>query len=256
MGGYPPLGYDVKDRKLLINAQEGDTVQSIYRRYAELGSVRRLKAALDTEGVVSKFRCSRSGRISGGQPFARGALYRMLNNRLYLGEIVHRGESYAGQHDAIIDRDLWDQVQILLTTNRGEHKNGNSARHPSLLAGLLFDGHGTRMTPSHAVKNGKRYRYYVSRSLTTQTRNNVPVGRRIPASEIEQLIVDRVRAALADEATVLEAIQPHAEDAAAQKQLLACARNLSHGWSELTAQQVRALLCVLISPYRGVIEKC
>jgi hypothetical protein len=209
--------------------------------------VRRLKDALDSEGILSKERCSQSGRISGGQPLSRGALYRMLSNRLYLGEIVHRGECYAGQHDAIVDQGLWDQTQTLLTTNRVGQKNGDTARDPSLLAGLLYDDHGTPMTPSHAIKDEKRYRYYISRPLTIQVRKHAPTGRRIPAGDIEQLVVNRIRCTLADESSVLEAIQPDAQDAAAQKQLLACAQDLSRGWDELAAPQVRALLCALIA---------
>ena len=159
-------------------------------------------------------------------PLARGALYRMLNNRLYRGEIVHKGTSYPGQQEAIVDPVLWKQVQTLLITNRVERKNGATARAPSLLAGLLFDDHGCRMTPTHAVKNGKRYRYYVSRPLATGTRHYAPAGRRLPAGDIEQLVVDRVRAALSDGATVLEAIQPQAVEATEQKRLLKRAAHL------------------------------
>jgi DNA invertase Pin-like site-specific DNA recombinase len=247
MGGYPPLGYDVKDRQLVINTQEADTVRHIFRHYAELGSVRSLKTALDAERIVSKVRCSQSGRVSGGRPLARGALYLMLGNRLYRGEIVHKGSSYPGQHHAIIDQDLWDQVQNLLATNRVDRKHGANARHPSLLAGLLFDEHGDRMTPSHCAKNGKRYRYYISRPLTTGTKGNTPTGQRIPAAEIEQLVLDRIRAMLSDEASVLEAIQADADAAAVQERLLAAARTLSQGWLELPAPRVRALLCALIT---------
>ena len=152
MGGYPPLGYDVRNRQLVVNANEAETVRHIYRRYVELGSVRGLKAALDAERVISKRRCSQSGRHSGGQPLARGALYRMLSNRLYRGEIVHKGASYPGQHEAIVDQDLWEKVQHRLKANRVNRTLGVSARHPSLLAGLLFDEHGNRMTPTHALK--------------------------------------------------------------------------------------------------------
>jgi len=246
MGGYPPLGYDAKDRQLVVNKQEADMVNYIYRRYAELGSVRSLKVALDTEGVVSKVRCSQSGHISGGQPLARGALYRMLNNPIYRGEISHKGKSYPGQHDAIIDQGLWEQVQTLLTTNRARRKDGATARQPSLLAGLIFDTHGHRMTPTHAVKSGKRYRYYISRPLTTGTRQNSPAGQRIPAGDIEHLVVNRLHAVFSDEAMVLEAIQSHTGDATELKRLLKCASTLSHGWSQLGARQVRALLLALI----------
>ena len=103
MGGNVPLGYDVKDRKLIINEPEAATVRLIFRRYAELGSVSLLRAELDRLGIVSKRREGAGGRLAGGQHFSRGALYLMLQNRIYRGEIVHQGEAYPGQHEAIID---------------------------------------------------------------------------------------------------------------------------------------------------------
>jgi site-specific DNA recombinase len=192
-------------------------------------------------------RCSRSGRRSGGKPLARGALYRLLGNRLYRGKIVHRGKCHPGQHEAIVDADLWERVQALLDANRVERANGSTARHPSLLVGLLFDEHGEHMTPTHAVKNGRRYRYYISRPLTTVPRETTPEGRRMPAGDVEDLVVNRLRAALSDEATVLETIGSHAVEATEQKRLLQCARTLSRGWDELTEPRLRALLRALIA---------
>lgn len=247
MGGYPPLGYDVRDRQLVVNANEAETVRHIYRRYVELGSVRRLKAALDAEGVISKRRCSQSGRHSGGQPLARGALYRVLSNRLYRGEIVHKGTSYPGQQEAIVDQDLWEKVQHRLQANRVNRTLGVDARHPSLLAGLLFDEHGNRMTPTHAMKNGTRYRYYVSRPLTTGPRDTASAGQRLPAGEIEQLVVNRLRAALADEAMLLEVIQEQAVGIHDQQQLLQRASSISRDWGTRAAPNERALLCALIA---------
>src|SRR6202030_81476 len=107
---------------------------------------------------------SASGRISGGKPFARSALYLMLQNRIYRGEIVHNQQSYLGEHEPIIDQPLWDAVQAQLAGNAAQRTEGGKTRQPCLLAGMLFDGDGNRMTPSHAVKRGTRYRYYVSRS--------------------------------------------------------------------------------------------
>src|SRR4051794_39117267 len=105
MGGYPPLGYDVQDRKLVVNASEAEQVRHIFRRYAELKSVRALKEELDATGIVSK---SRMGtQQPGGKPIARGALYHMLQNRLYRGEITHKGAAYPGQHEAIVDPGVW-----------------------------------------------------------------------------------------------------------------------------------------------------
>jgi site-specific DNA recombinase len=137
MGGYPPLGYDVKDRKLVINEAEAETVRYIFRRYQELRSVRLLKGHLDAAGIVSKHRTAPDGRLYGGKPIARGALYHMLQNHLYRGKIVHRGQSYPGEHIPIIGDDLWQKVQTTLATNRVDRNVADKGkRHISLLAGL------------------------------------------------------------------------------------------------------------------------
>ncbi len=133
MGGLPPLGYDVDDKKLVVNAPEAETVRTIYRRYAELGSVRILKEELDRDGIVSKIRIDKYGRETGGKPLARGALYLMLQNRIYRGEIVHKETSYPGEHDAIVDEALWKEVQRKLAANRIDRQNGAQA------LGLLHD---------------------------------------------------------------------------------------------------------------------
>lgn len=175
MGGLPALGYDVADRKLIVNEPEADTVRHIYRRYLELGSVRALKDELDASDIVSKRRVDRFGRRTGGKPLARGALYLMLRNRIYRGEIVHKGVSHPGEHQPIIDEEHWTQVQSLLAANRFERETGGQAAEPSLLAGLIYDDAGERMTPTHANKKGTRYRYYVSHSLITRGGGRAPM---------------------------------------------------------------------------------
>jgi hypothetical protein len=163
MGGCPPLGYDSEDRKLVVNEAEAETVRHIYWRYAEFRSIRALKDELDRDGFVSKLRVDRHGRQTGGKPLACDALYLMLQNRIYRGEIVHKDKSYPGEHMAIVEQDLWERVQARLAENRVEHRAGGRAKNPSLLVGLLHDDKGAPMTPSHAVKSGKRYRYYITR---------------------------------------------------------------------------------------------
>ena len=157
MGGVPPLGYRVQDHRLVIIDSEAELVRSISRRYAELGSVRLLKEELEARGIKSKSWTSASGRLIGGKPFSRGALYLMLRNRIYRGEVVHNGQSHPGEHKPIIDQPLWDAVQAQLAGNTAERNAGTRTRQPSLLAGMLFDRDGNRMTPSHAVKKGTRY---------------------------------------------------------------------------------------------------
>ena len=246
MGGNPPLGYDVGDRKLMVNEPEAETVRHIFRRHVALGSVRCLKEELDAAGILSKVRVAESGRRWGGKPFARGALYLMLQNRIYLGEIVHKDKSYPGEHKGIVDQELWDAVQAKLTENRVERANGSAASNPSLLAGLLYDDLGNRMTPSHAVKNGKRYRYYVSRPLITGSRTAAPDGRRIPAAEIERLVADRVCTFLSNDAEIVEAIQGWNHEVAELKRLVERAAELSKEWVNLSPAQTRSILRALI----------
>jgi hypothetical protein len=157
MGGVPPLGYRVQHHKLVIIDSEAEIVRSIFRRYAELGSVQLLKEELDARRINSKSWTSAAGRVIGGKSFSRGALYLMLQNRTYRGEIVHKDQSHPGEHPPIIDQPLWDAVQAQLAGNSGERNVGTRTRPSSLLTGLLFDRDGNRMTPSHAVKKGTRY---------------------------------------------------------------------------------------------------
>jgi DNA invertase Pin-like site-specific DNA recombinase len=247
MGGNPPLGDDVGDRKLMVNEPEAEMVRHIFRRHVALGSVRCLKQELDAAGILSKIRVAESGRRWGGKPFARGALYLMLRNRIYLGETVHKDKSYPGEHEGIVDRELWDAVQAKLAENRVERAKGSAKGDPSLLAGLLFDDQGNRMTPSHAVKNGKRYRYYVSRPLITGSRTAAPDGRRIPAAEIERLVTDRVCAFLSSDSEIFEATQSGNREVAELKRLIERAAELSKAWTPLSSAQTRSILRALIA---------
>jgi DNA invertase Pin-like site-specific DNA recombinase len=145
MGGMPPLGYDVKDRKLVVNDKEARTVVDIYRRYFALKSVHALKDDLAEAGIKSKRRVRPDGTEYGGQKFSRGALYMMLQNRIYRGEITHKANSFSGEHQAIIEQPLWDEVQAALANNRVERATGAHAKQPSLLAGLVFDETGERL---------------------------------------------------------------------------------------------------------------
>jgi DNA invertase Pin-like site-specific DNA recombinase len=244
MGGVPPLGYRVEDRKLLIVDSEAETVRSIFRRYAELGSVRLLKDDLEARGINSKSWTGASGRLIGGKPFSRGALYLILQNRTYLGEIVHKGQAHPGEHTPIIDQPLWDAVQAQLAGNTAERNAGVRTRQPTLLAGLLFDDDGNRMTPSHAIKKGTRYRYYVSRSLITKDRSDGSAGLRLPAEEIEQLVTSRLRQWLLDPGSINDATS--LADPSAQRRLVVRARELGNSWPELSATRQRAFLTGLI----------
>jgi len=245
MGGVPPLGYQAQDRKLVIVESEAEIVRFIFRRYAELGSVRWLRDELEALSIQSRLRTSASGQISGGKPFARGALYLMLQNRIYRGEIVHNQQSHPGEHKPIIDQPLWDAVQAQLAGNAAQREGGKT-RQPSLLAGTLFDCDGNRMTPSHAVKRGTRYRYYVSGSLITKDRTDDSAGLRIPAAEIEQLVSSRVHRWLLDPGSIYKSTSARLADASIQQRLVARAADIAKRWPELPAARKRAVLTGLI----------
>jgi site-specific DNA recombinase len=246
MGGVPPLGYRVWDGKLVVVDNEAETVCYIFRRYAELGSIRLLKEELDAQGLKSKCWMSTSGRLWGGKPFARGALYLMLQNRIYRGEIVHKERSYPGEHTAIIDRELWDAVQARLAGNVAQRNAGGWGVQPSLLAGLLFDGDGNRMTPSHAVKKGTRYRYYVSRPLITKDQADRSAGRRIPAGEIEQFVMSQVRQWLLNSGSIYQAISAWLPEPSAQQRLVARAAEIGTQLSAWPPARARTILTALI----------
>ncbi|MCI0429244.1 MAG: recombinase family protein [Rhodospirillales bacterium] len=246
MGGLPPLGYDVCDKKLVVNEAEAETVRTIYRRYAALGSVRALKEELDRHGLVSKRRRDRHGRETGGRPLARGALYLLLQNRLYRGLIVHKGTSHKGEHPPIVDEDLWEVVQKTLSTNRTERATGAAAAEPSLLAGLVYDEVGQRMTPSHANKHGTRYRYYVSSDLIRGGWGTTRRGRRIPAGELETLLEGRLRQFLGSQSEVLGAIEAQMGDAHDFVDFTGRAAELAGRWPTLAPAQKRPLLRSLI----------
>ncbi len=246
MGGLPPLGYDVKDRKLVVNEEEARAVLHIFRRYVERKSVRALKTELEEAGIRSKQRILSDGTPYGGQKLSRGALYLMLQNRIYRGEITHKGNAYPGEHSAIVDQALWDQVQAVLAENRVDRKTGSYAKQPSLLAGLALDETGERLTPSHAVKKGTRYRYYVSRSLIIGSAKDHAKGRRIPAGNLESLVINRLRAFLADQGAVLDAIRDEHPDGTNQKRLISRGREIAEQIPTMAPGQTRAMLIALL----------
>jgi DNA invertase Pin-like site-specific DNA recombinase len=246
MGGLPPLGYDVKDRRLVVNATEAEVVRHIYRRYTELKSVHALKLELDASGIVSKARRNRNGNPTGRVPIAVGALYHILQNRLYRGEIVHKGKPYPGQHDAIVDQVLWDEVRAILAGNRIERAVRSTAADPSLLAGLVYDASGDPMSPTHAVKNGTRYRYYVSQSLIKRGRRKPPEGAcRVPAADLERLVKERVCSFVKEPAAMLDLAGT--STVATRKALIEKAADFARRWPDLSPSEKRGILGAWLS---------
>jgi len=189
MGGNVPLGYDASERSLAVNPAEAETVRCIFALYRELGCVRRVKGEADRLGLSTKRSTTAGGIERGGRPFSRGHIYNLLSNPIYIGEIAHKGQLYPGQHPALIDADTWAAVRDQLAANARDHRRKAHATEPSLLAGVLTDAQGERLTPSHAVKKGRRYRYYVSTALITEAGTDRPQGWRLAAQEIEDAVI-------------------------------------------------------------------
>jgi site-specific DNA recombinase len=242
MGGHVPLGYDLQARCLVANLDEAAIVRLIFARYVELGSVASLKAELDARGIVSKARISATGKSFGGKPFSRGALYRLLANRVYIGQAVHKGRAHPGAHAAIIERALFEAAQTTLGANRITRTNGYQADEPSLLGGLLVDAQGERMSPSHAVKNRKRYRYYVSQALLQHRAHRTGQEARIPAHEIEALVVTQLQALLHDPGALFDLLSDETPDLAELHALLATAADLAPRWSTISPGAVRGFV--------------
>ena len=196
VGGVVPLGYQAKDRRITVVADEAKTVRHIFRRYLDLGSLNLLLADLRRTGVKTKLRPLSNGRTIGGIPFSRGSLAALLRNRFYIGEVKYKGEVFPGEQPAILNRALFATVQTKLDLQRTNHARGRQ-KSQSLLMGRIFDERGNRMTPSHAVKNGMRYRYYISSVLIQGQPDKAAKLSRVPASEIEKLILSALRKHLA-----------------------------------------------------------
>lgn len=185
MGGFVPLGYDVKDRKLVVNDAEAATVRMIFERFLKIGSATKLVTELRAEGVTGKR----------GKLVDKGYLYKLLTNRVYIGQAVHKKEVYQGEHDGIVPLPLWDKVQRIFSESPRRRAARTKAQTPALLKGLIFGPTGKAMTPSHTKKRGRIYRYYVSTDALKLGAEACTV-RRVAAGEIETAVVEQLRAIL------------------------------------------------------------
>jgi DNA invertase Pin-like site-specific DNA recombinase len=183
MGGYVPQGYAVKDRKLIINEPEATLVRSIFKRFAKIGSGTKLVQQLAAEKVRNRY----------GKPIDKGALYKLLNNRVYIGEAVHKGTANPGEHEPIIERALWDKVHAILKESPRKRAAISRAQTPALLKGLIFRSDGVAMTPSHTTKRGRLYRYYIATDVIRSGTTSANPIQRIPAAEIEAAVVDQIK---------------------------------------------------------------
>jgi DNA invertase Pin-like site-specific DNA recombinase len=219
MGGNVPLGYNASERTLAINPAEAETVRYIFALYLEFGCVRRVKQEADQLGLSTKRGMTADGCERGGKPLSRGHIYRLLSNPIYTGQIAHKGQLYPGQHPALIDAETWTAVQDQLAAKARRHGSKVDAAEPSLLAGML-DAQGNRFTPSHAVRSGRRYRYYVSAAPTTETGEDRAQVWRLAAQEVDGAAIRILVEALSSPARLLEGF----------------------GTSDMSADQIRKML--------------
>ncbi|THF93315.1 MAG: recombinase family protein, partial [Sulfitobacter sp. SK025] len=202
MGGPLPLGYDVTDRKLVINKTEASVVRKLFKLYIELGTVRRLKEEADRLGIVTKRRMQKKAKKIGGKPFSRGNLYQLLSNPLYIGQIPHKGKTYPGQHQAIINQGTWDAVQSTLSGNVPCRTQATNTKAPFLLTGKVFDENGQPLYQSQTHKQGKRYCYYISKHLMHGAHENND-GWRIRAKTLEDVVTAPLQELLHDQTRLM-----------------------------------------------------
>src|ERR1700720_550291 len=192
VGGMVPLGYDTKDRKISVNESEANLVRTIFRSYLKLGSLNLLMADLRKRRIVTKVRTLKSGETVGGIPFTRGPLAHLLRNRFYIGDVPFKGEILKGEPPALVDQFLLEAVQAKKSEPVAGHKAARM-KSEALLIGRIFDDRGNRMSPSHARKGGVKYRYYLSSALLQGMAGGAGSVRRVPAADIEALVVRSVR---------------------------------------------------------------
>src|SRR5271155_1531724 len=227
MGGQPALGYDLDGRKLVPNAKESDLVCKIFSLYVKVGCVSKLAAQLDREKIRSKVWVTRTGARLGGAAFARGALYALPRNRLYIGEIRHREQWYSGEHKGIVPRDLWDKVQAQLNSNLRARRKRAREQASSLLTGLIEDDAGNRFTPSFTIKRGRRYRYYVSQIAIRHPADEHNGLTRVPAHELESRVIEKLVAFLKSDSEIFDRLSAEGESPASVGNLVVAAKKLA-----------------------------
>jgi site-specific DNA recombinase len=267
MGGLVPLGYDLEGRRLVPNAKEPELLCKIFSLYLKVGCVSKLAVQLNRDKIRSKVCITRTGAHLGGVPFARGALYALLRNRLYIGEIRHRDKWYAGEHKGIVPRDLWDKVQAQLNSNlQTRHKRARE-QASSLLTGLVEDAAGNRFTPSFTIKRGRRYRYYVSQLAIKNLADDHNGPTRVPAHELESRVTQKLLALLKSDAEVFDRLGAENDGPAISSSLAVAAKKLAarlplparrrrSGPASGSSRPSRSWPCLPASPVRAHRRAC
>lgn len=205
MGGIPPLGYDVDNRRLVQNSKEAKLIRHIFQRFVELGSSATLVRELKLDGVTSKAWTTQGGKVREGKPIDKSLIYKLLNNRTYLGELRHKEQWYQAEHIAIIDVKLWGDAQAILASNGRVRGNTTRATVPFLLKGLVFGNDGRALSPWFTTKNGRRYRYYLPQRDAKEYAGASGLPR-LPAAQLESAVLEQLRAILRQPALIAEIV--------------------------------------------------
>lgn len=250
MGGIPPLGYDVVERKLVVNDAEADLVRLIFRRFLDLGSATRLVEELTASGHRTKSWITQDGKAREGKSIDKGFLYKLLNNRVYLGEAVHKGVAHPGEHDALIDPRTWERVRTILAENARRRGNTTRAATPAPLKGLLHcTACGSALTPSFTRRRGKLYRYYTCTTAIKQGHAACPV-RSLAAGEAESLVLAQVqqlfRTPEITARTILAAAQAGDTPPVPERAVVTALATLDTVWEQLFPAEQTRLLHLLI----------
>ena len=249
MGGIPCLSFDVRDRKLVVNPAEAELVRLIFRRFLDLGSALLLIRELNAKGHRTKSWATQAGTFREGRPFEKGTLYKILRNPVYVGEAVHKGKSYPGEHEVIVDRATWDRVRKVLASNASRRGNEARAKTPAPLRGLMRCTHcSSAMTPTHTRRRGRLYRYYICLGASRRGHETCPV-RSIAAAEVEGLVLGQVRRLLASPEVVARTITAVRQENGAAEDTVLGERDVIEAlgalepvWDELyPAEQARIL---------------
>jgi hypothetical protein len=233
MGGFVPLGYKVRDRKLVIVKREADLVRRIFDRFGKGASALTVAQELNAAGETTKT----------GKPWVKGAVYKILANPLYVGRVTHKGETYPGEHKAIVDQKIWDRVRAVMGKPTRQRANATRAKVPALLKGLIFGPQGRPMTPTHARKNGKVYRYYVAREVIETDYSAGPITT-VPAADVEGAVLAQVKRLLtAPEMVAMTWAKAKKEDAGiTEQEVTRLLADLDTVWEELfPAEQARIM---------------
>lgn len=237
MGGYVPLGYDVQDRKLVVNEQDAGSVRRIFDRFVEVGSASVLARELRSNGFRSKQ----------GTLIDKGYLYRLLNNRVYRGEAVHKGKAYAGEHEAIIDTRLWEQVHDIMGETPRKRANNTRTQTSALLKGLLFTATGAAMTPSSTKKGTRRYRYYVSMDLLKNRETPEDgIPRRLPADTAEAAVITEIRQVLRTPESTAQVIAALDREDISEADAIAGLQQFPQLWEQLFPSEQARIIQLLV----------